>query len=385
MKSFAIYRLPYQKECTLMIQHEGEPLKLKSYTELNGKRGFVMAPFAVSPDQHILLIEADDVRSVDVSRKEEGGKRKENSTETLSSFLVESYNQIISPSSFLLPPSSKESSLSSRQRYHIDFSNFHSNLLNGEFQKIVLSRCVQEPRKEEQLPMTLFQTACELYPRMFISLVYTPQSGMWLMATPEILLEGGGNDWHTIALAGTMKLEGESLSFDSPPVKGETRLSDIAWTTKNIQEQRYVATYLMECLEHFSSQITEEGPYTARAANLVHLRSDFNFVLEDTRRIGELIRALHPTPAVCGLPKQQTFDFIRRNESQSRRYYSGFSGPFNPEEDTHLFVSLRCMQILDDCYCLYAGGGLLRDSEEDQEWEETEAKLETMRSLLETK
>ena len=384
MKSFAIYRLPYQKECTLMIQHEGEPLKLKSYTELNGKRGFVMAPFAVSPDQPILLIEADDVRSVDVSRKEEGGKRKENSTETLSSFLVESYNQIISPSSFLLPPSSKESSLSSRQRYHIDFSNFHSNLLNGEFQKIVLSRCVQEPRKEEQLPMTLFQTACELYPRMFISLVYTPQSGMWLMATPEILLEGGGNDWHTIALAGTMKLEGESLSFDSPPVKGEARLSDIAWTTKNIQEQRYVATYLMECLEHFSSQITEEGPYTARAANLVHLRSDFNFVLEDTRRIGELIRALHPTPAVCGLPKQQTFDFIRRNESQSRRYYSGFSGPFNPEVETHLFVSLRCMQILDDCYCLYAGGGLLRDSEEDQEWEETEAKLETMRSLLET-
>ncbi len=385
MKSFAIYRLPYQKECTLMIQHEGEPLKLKSYTELNGKHGFVMAPFAVSPNQPILLIEADDVRSVDVSRKEEGGKRKENSTETLSSFLVESYNQIISPSSFLLPPSSKESSLSSRQRYHIDFSNFHSNLLNGEFQKIVLSRCIQEPRKEEQLPMTLFQTACELYPRMFISLVYTPQSGMWLMATPEILLEGGGNDWHTIALAGTMKLEGESLSFDSPPVKGEARLSDIAWTTKNIQEQRYVATYLMECLEHFSSQITEEGPYTARAANLVHLRSDFNFVLEDTRRIGELIRALHPTPAVCGLPKQQTFDFIRRNESQSRRYYSGFSGPFNPEVDTHLFVSLRCMQILDDCYCLYAGGGLLRDSVEDQEWEETEAKLETMRSLLETK
>ena len=384
MKSFAIYRLPYQKECTLMIQHEGEPLKLKSYTELNGKRGFVMAPFAVSPDQPILLIEGDEVRSVDVSRKEEGGKRKENSTETLSSFLVESYNQIISPSSFLLPPSSKESSLSSRQRYHIDFSNFHSNLLNGEFQKIVLSRCIQEPRKEEQLPMTLFQTACELYPRMFISLVYTPQSGMWLMATPEILLEGGGNDWHTIALAGTMKLEGESLSFDSPPVKGEVRLSDIAWTTKNIQEQRYVATYLMECLEHFSSQITEEGPYTARAANLVHLRSDFNFVLEDTRRIGELIRALHPTPAVCGLPKQQTFDFIRRNESQSRRYYSGFSGPFNPEVETHLFVSLRCMQILDDCYCLYAGGGLLRDSEEDQEWEETEAKLETMRSLLET-
>ena len=382
MKSFAIYRLPYQKECTLMIQHEGEPLKLKSYTELNGKHGFVMAPFAVSPDQPILLIEADEVRSVDISRSVECGVWSEICFEYMNSQEQKTVSQDYSHSTLHIPHSTN---LSSRQRYHIDFSNFHSNLLNGEFQKIVLSRCVQEPRREEQLPMTLFQTACELYPRMFISLVYTPQSGMWLMATPEILLEGGGNDWHTIALAGTMKLEGELLSFDSPPVKGEARLSDIAWTTKNIQEQRYVATYLMECLEHFSSQITEEGPYTARAANLVHLRSDFNFVLEDTRRIGELIRALHPTPAVCGLPKQPTFDFIRRNESQSRRYYSGFSGPFNPEVDTHLFVSLRCMQILDDCYCLYAGGGLLRDSEEDQEWEETEAKLETMRSLLETK
>ena len=314
MKSFAIYRLPYQKECTMMIQHEGEPLKLKSYTELNGKHGFVMAPFAVSPDQPILLIEADEVRSVDISRSvergmdswsEECGVRSENGTEIQDSYTKSLIPEIISHSTLHTPHSSNlhSSNLSSRQRYHIDFSNFHSNLLNGEFQKIVLSRCVQEPRREEQLPMTLFQTACELYPRMFISLVYTP----------------------------------ESLSFDSPPVKGEARLSDIAWTTKNIQEQRYVATYLMECLEHFSSQITEEGPYTARAANLVHLRSDFNFVLEDTRRIGELIRALHPTPAVCGLPKQQTFDFIRRNESQSRRYYSGFSGPFNPEVDTHLF------------------------------------------------
>ena len=73
MKSFAIYRLPYQKECTLMIQHEGEPLKLKSYTELNGKRGFVMAPFAVSPDQPILLIEADEVRKGEILRSVECG------------------------------------------------------------------------------------------------------------------------------------------------------------------------------------------------------------------------------------------------------------------------------------------------------------------------
>ena len=370
MTSFALYRLPYQTTQTLMVQHEGLPGELKSFTELNGKNGFVMAPFAVSPDRPMLLIEPDEVKKVD-----SGELRTE-------SLLPQCLTGQVTDAG-------KNSQLSNRSRYHIDFSNFHSNLLNGEFQKIVLSRCVQEARREEQSPLTLFQKACDLYPRMFISLVYTPQSGMWLMATPEILLEGSGNDWHTIALAGTMKLEGDSLSFDSPPSQGETRMTDITWTTKNIQEQRYVATYLMECLEHFSSQITEEGPYTARAANLVHLRSDFNFVMEDTQRIGELIRSLHPTPAVCGLPKQQAFDFIRRNESQSRQYYSGFSGPLNLSSDshedaqTHLFVSLRCMQILADSYVLYAGGGLLKDSVEEQEWEETEAKLETMRKLIE--
>ena len=376
MTSFALYRLPYQTTQTLMVQHEGLPKELKSFTELNGKNGFVMAPFAVSPDRPMLLIEPDEMMTVDSGECRVESLLPRQSLELFATAVANSQLSTLS------------SQLTNRSRYHIDFSNFHSNLLNGEFQKIVLSRCVQEARREEQSPLTLFQKACDLYPRMFISLVYTPQSGMWLMATPEILLEGGGNDWHTIALAGTMKLEGDSLSFDSPPSQGETRMTDITWTTKNIQEQRYVATYLMECLEHFSSQITEEGPYTARAANLVHLRSDFNFVMEDTQRIGELIRSLHPTPAVCGLPKQQAFDFIRRNESQSRQYYSGFSGPLNLSSDshedaqTHLFVSLRCMQILADSYVLYAGGGLLKDSVEEQEWEETEAKLETMRKLI---
>ena len=387
MTSFALYRLPYQTTQTLMVQHEGLPKELKSFTELNGKNGFVMAPFAVSPDRPMLLIEPDEVVTVDSGQWTVDSFSLLQSPEQLATASANSQLSTLRSAEGRLQ--GKNSQLTNRSRYHIDFSNFHSNLLNGEFQKIVLSRCVQEARREEQSPLTLFQKACDLYPRMFISLVYTPQSGMWLMATPEILLEGSGNDWHTIALAGTMKLEGESLSFDSPPLQGETRMTDITWTTKNIQEQRYVATYLMECLEHFSSQITEEGPYTARAANLVHLRSDFNFVMEDTQRIGELIRSLHPTPAVCGLPKQQAFDFIRRNESQSRQYYSGFSGPLNLSSDshedaqTHLFVSLRCMQILADSYVLYAGGGLLKDSVEEQEWEETEAKLETMRKLIE--
>ena len=65
MTSFALYRLPYQTTQTLMVQHEGLPKELKSFTELNGKNGFVMAPFAVSPNQPMLLIEPDEVVTVD--------------------------------------------------------------------------------------------------------------------------------------------------------------------------------------------------------------------------------------------------------------------------------------------------------------------------------
>ena len=228
--------------------------------------------------------------------------------------------------------------------------------------------------------MELFQRACQLYPRLFISLVYTPKSGLWLTATPEILLEGDGSEWRTIALAGTMKLEGDELLGE-----GE----HMTWSTKNIQEQRYVATYLMGCLEQLAKNIREEGPRTVRAANLVHLRSDFTFTLLNNARVGDVLQMLHPTPAVCGLPKQETYRFILDNEHTPRLYYSGFMGPLNLQPQTsnlkpstHLYVSLRCMQITSDRYRLYAGGGLLKDSIEELEWQETEAKLETMRQCI---
>ena len=77
-----------------------------------------------------------------------------------------------------------------------------------------------------------------------------------------------------------------------------------------------------------------------------------------------------------------TSDFIVDHEHSPRQYYSGYLGPINYPQSTHLYVSLRCMQIERSRYLLYAGGGLLRESSEEKEWQETEAKLATMRSLL---
>ena len=343
MSSYAIYRLPYQYHATLVRQTVGEPLELSSLTELNGMQGFVVAPFEVTTLQPILLLQGEteviDLRDKKFSRTE---RQRNRATSDISVY------------------------------YKVDFANYHSQLENDSLRKIVLARCADEDMPEGLEPLDLFYRACEMYPRMFIALVDTDKSGCWLTATPEILLDGDGYDWRTIALAGTMKLEGDLLNGE-----GET----MKWSTKNIQEQRIVATYITECLEQFTGDFREEGPRTVRAANLVHLRSDFNFKLEDNKHIGDLLNALHPTPAVCGLPKREAFQFIISNEHTPRRYYSGFMGPLGSTEN-HLYVSLRCMNI-DGTKChLYAGGGLLKDSVEEQEWLETEAKMETMRKLL---
>lgn len=139
-------------------------------------------------------------------------------------------------------------------------------------------------------------------------------------------------------------------------------------------------------MEQFSDDFSVDGPYTVRAGDLVHLRSDIRFSLNNSEHLGDLINALHPTPAVCGMPKAATRDFILQNESGERSYYSGFTGLIDPTGDTRLFVTLRCMQIEGGtdsvAYRLYAGGGLLKDSECQSEWEETEAKMNTMRQLF---
>ena len=342
MSAYAIYRLPHEDHATLITQSVGEPMELHSLTELNGKQGFVVAPFEVKADQPVVLIQ---------------GK-----TETIAL----SNEQLTADDGKNRLPSDMSN------YYKVDFANYHSQLEADKFRKIVLARCADEQMPNGVKPIDLFYRACQLYPRLFIALVDTEKSGCWLTATPEILLDGHGADWRTIALAGTMKLEGDQLDGE-----GET----LTWSTKNIQEQRIVATYITECLEQFTGDFREEGPRTVRAANLVHLRSDFTFKLADNNKIGDLLQALHPTPAVCGLPKREAFKFIVKNEHTPRRYYSGFMGPV-AQEDTHLYVSLRCMNIDGDVCHLYAGCGLLKDSVEEQEWLETEAKMETMKKLL---
>ena len=265
--AYAIYRLPHEDHATIIRQTNGNPVELHSLTELNGIEGFVVAPFEVAPNQPVVVIQGEMCNV-------ECGKTRGMCNVECGMRFVGRGKTAEEVSSFNIPHSTFHN------YYSIDFANYHAQLENDHFRKIVLARCADEKTPEDLEPMELFYRACEMYPRLFIALVDTPQTGCWLTATPEILLDGKGNDWRTIALAGTMKLEGDQLNGE-----GET----LRWSTKNIQEQRIVATYIAECLEQFTGNFREEGPRTVRAANLVHLRSDFTFKLDDNNHIGIFI------------------------------------------------------------------------------------------------
>lgn len=352
MTCTALYRLPHESRYHRLVQHSGSPLLLPSCAETGTCRGFVVAPFCPGPDTPVIVIRPDDLSVHDVPPP---ANARWGAVHTLDAE-------------------------AERLRYGIDFHNFHGQLCQGTFRKIVLARCSQMEAGAAGDVQTLFFNACHAYPRMFVALVSAAECGTWLMATPETLLQGDGRQWQTMALAGTMKLTGRQADFDTPG--GHTLPADLPWSTKNRFEQRVVADYIEECIEQFTPSFTVSEPYTVRAGNLVHLRTDFRFTLPPDTDVGALVNALHPTPAVCGMPKDGAYRFIVGNESMPRRYYSGFAGPFGIDGQTRLYVSLRCMRLEGRRLWLYAGGGLLPDSREEDEWNETEAKMETMRKLF---
>ncbi len=383
--SLIYYRKPhdttiYRNRCT------DEPEELQSLVQLNGRSGFVIAPFAVAEECPILLLKAD----FETVSEEEAARHCNGATDgcTLD-------EDALCKDTLLSEDTLSEGTLSegtlnegtsseanSREDYSEDFRRFHQALEEGRFAKLVLARNATVSRSStDNSPISLFYKACTLYPRMFIALFSTKRSGTWLIATPETLLAGSVTTMSTMALAGTMRLDDADRSFDT--LDATVGQQDIRWSSKNIREQRFVETYLTERIATFASECTVNGPYTVRAGDLVHLRSDIAFTPKTTQCLGDILDILHPTPAVCGIPKEEATQFILANEHGSRSYYSGFSGIIAPDGDTFLYVTLRCMSIAPEGrHRLYAGGGLLVESEEEKEWAETEAKMGTMMNLL---
>lgn len=240
----------------------------------------------------------------------------------------------------------------------------------GDFKKLVTSR-----RETVSLlttdSITIFKQLLATYPNAFRYCFYSPESGLWMGATPEQLVKVNSGTMHTVALAGTQLYTSEAIT----------------WEDKEKQEQQFVTDYIVDSLKHITNEVVASQPYTSQAGNLVHIKTDISAPL-NSGSLNQVVKALHPTPAVCGLPKVEAQRFLLEHEGYDRAFYSGYLGEINKnavtgeEGQTDLFVNLRCMKIDNDKAHLYIGCGITKDSIPEKEFIETVNKSMTMRRVL---
>jgi isochorismate synthase len=240
-----------------------------------------------------------------------------------------------------------------------------------EFKKVVLSRSEKVALSEFDFIET-FQHLAQLYPSTFVYCFFHPKVGFWMGATPEQLLKANGNVFETTALAGTQKA---------------TLETEIVWEQKEKEEQQYVTDFIVKKLREVASSVVVTIPYSIKAGSIWHIKTDISGVLNTNSTLEEVVNTLHPTPAVCGLPKKRARAFIIENEGYDRTFYTGFLGELNSSftnktVSSDLFVNLRCMQILNNSAVVYMGCGITKESVSEREWEESVNKSMTMKRVL---
>ena len=348
---FVVYRKPNSKIIFGVLQKD----KQLHYTSDYSEKGFVFAPF--NADSPTILMPLDELIKTECNEIERTAKKVDDILED-----------------------------------NVKAMEFHLNLVQkgiqqikkGSIDKVVLSRKLEVDCLES--PLKIFERLISTYTSAFCYLWYHPKIGMWLGATPEILLRTENNSLTTMSLAGTQAY-----------VKNENP----TWGQKELDEQLIVTAYIANALKDKVTKIGISGVESVRAGNLWHLRTKLTGIFQNN--LSSIINALHPTPAICGMPLPSARKFIKEHEDYNREYYTGFLGELNLKQEiertsnsrnqenksyrtiktkTELFVNLRCMQMVDDKAIIYVGGGITKDSVPEKEWEETVAKSNTILGIL---
>lgn len=242
----------------------------------------------------------------------------------------------------------------------------------NQLSKVVLSRTEAVKVSDFDLYST-FEKIVNTYPTAFCYCFFHPEIGLWLGASPEQLLKVNDTQFQTTALAGTQQFLDKEA---------------IVWENKEKEEQQIVTDFILENLKNITSDIAVSNPYTYKAGNVLHIKTDIEGSLEADFGLKQVLAVLHPTPAVCGLPKETAKAFILENEGYDRKFYSGFLGELNLEHTTDLYVNLRCMEIEivskseKETAHLYMGCGITKDSIPENEFIETVNKSLTMKKII---
>ena len=243
---------------------------------------------------------------------------------------------------------------------------------SGEFAKVVLSRKGIQNIDGSKF-FEIYLRVLKTYPNAYCYCFYHPESGIWIGATPEKLLKVSGNSFTTMALAGTQKIENSA--------------DQLIWQTKEQEEQAFVTDFIVDGIKGSVKDLKISTPYTAQAGTIAHIKTDISGILKKVGDIEYLVKVLHPTPAVCGMPKDKATCFINNNEDYSREFYSGFLGELNMpnkkgELETDLYVNLRCMKVEQEQAQIFVGCGITKDSNPEKEYYETVNKSQTMKKIL---
>jgi isochorismate synthase len=366
----ALYRLPQSSDLHMIIDISGgHNLEKVEIEQLSS--GFVFHPFSSS--KHPIKFLFEDIHLM----VEKGGKFPEIIHSSISE------DEIVRLFKAGLP-TEKKKEVGTKNSLHENFEK--DNFLNlirktineierNKFQKAVISRKKVVTLPDQFDPVILFDALCDRYINAFIHLTYIPGCGTWTGATPETLINiDKQNQFQTVALAATQ-------SFNK-----STDLGDTTWSQKDIEEQAMVSRYIINCFKKIRLREFEEiGPRTYLSGNLVHLKTNYRVDMDLVAfpELGSvMLDLLHPTSAVCGMPKEETQIFIEENEGFDREYFSGFLGPVNVLGETNIFVNLRCAKLDLKHASLFAGAGIIANSVPEKEWKETELKMDTLLSVI---
>ncbi len=250
-----------------------------------------------------------------------------------------------------------------------------NKISRGELKKTVLSREVRLVLNDNPSITKMLQKLSDNYPGCYI-FAFKKNKSVFIGASPEKLVKISKKVLEIDALAGSVargKTEAEDRELEEFLLHSE----------KNINEQTAVVTFIKDLLTKISADIKfTEKASIRKLPNIQHLWTPITAELQNGYMLFDVLKALHPTPAICGTPWNVARDNILELEEHDRGLYSGNIGWFNFDGDGELAVGIRSALVKENKIYAYAGCGIVKGSEPQSEFEESEIKLRPILSLF---
>lgn len=251
-----------------------------------------------------------------------------------------------------------------------------ARLRAGEAEKVVLAREVVARGDGVVSAGMVARALRAAYPSCFTYLVAGADGTAFAGASPELLVRRSGRRAYSQPMAG-------SVARGASDVEDERLAAELTASRKDVDEHRVVARFVVDALRPFATSVSARDAEVVRFTNIQHLATSVVAELrEPAADLLTLASALHPTPAVGGWPGARADALIDALEGMERGWYAGAVGWMDARGDGELAVALRCGLLWEDGARLYAGVGVMPDSDPARELEETELKFKALLTAL---